>query len=673
MKQEIGLADKGHIINCHSFMRMNSFIFWWCICFGCIPNLLLAYSSNYQDQSLADSTLEKLFSQIAAIPDSSRLDTLLLYAQLYGENNFERSLKVAKWGVQQAQEAGQNEYIAKFNSEMAASFSSLAQYDSSLVYYDKVIDYAKQYGHLPMLANALKWKGLVKVNQGFFLESFALYMKSLKIYETLEDGHGIAKLNNKICDVLYFMERYDEGIMHGKRAEKILEKIDDGYLLFNTYQLIGDNYMGINEYDKALDYIDKSMVLAIKLEVSPISMASLYNARGNALKLMARYDESVAEYRLSNDIVHELNHPGGMSATLANLSDVYMRQGDYESALPYQLASYELMKKHGINMNRMELIDNLSTIYKNLNQFEKALLYREQHQNIRDSTMSLEKDEITKELSAKYETEKKEELISLQQDKLSRQRLLQILGLNFLAALTGMLLLLYRNYKLKQKTNAKLSLANNQLEIKNKENELLLKEIHHRVKNNLQTVSSLLSLQSRSISDKTALDAVQESKNRVASMAMIHQKLYQRDNLAAIEMRDYFETIGKAIINSFGEKAKNVDLDIQMNEFELDVDTAVPIGLIANELITNSLKHAFPNNEGGMVSITLSEEDNLIKLTIADNGKGVPQPSSESIKRGFGTQLVQLLTAQLDGKIDRSTTDGTSTVILFSLPDKSIA
>ena len=236
-----------------------------------------------------------------------------------------------------------------------------------------------------------------------------------------------------------------------------------------------------------------------------------------------------------------------------------------------------------------------------------------------------------------------------------------------MALLATLLFALFYNFRKNKKITA-------QLEIKNKENELLLKEIHHRVKNNLQTISSLLSLQSESISDKSAFDAIQESKNRVTSMALLHQKLYQGKNLAAIEMRDYFETIGKAIIDSFGEKAENVSLEIDMSEIELDVDTAVPIGLITNELITNSIKHAFPNKRKGQIIITLTQEKNgLLKLNITDDGQATTNESVAPKEKGFGTLLIQLLTTQLGGKLEKSTQAGTSTIIQFPQQEKSVA
>ena len=161
---------------------------------------------------------------------------------------------------------------------------------------------------------------------------------------------------------------------------------------------------------------------------------------------------------------------------------------------------------------------------------------------------------------------------------------------------------------------------------------------------------------------------------RSAAMALIHQKLYQGENLATIEMRDYFETIGKAIKDSFGEKAKNVSLEVDMSEIELDVDTAIPIGLITNELVTNSLKHAFPNKQNGHIFITLSQEKNgLLKLQIADNGQASGKESDSKKEKGFGTLLIQLLTAQLRGTLEKSTESGTSTVIQFPLQEKSAA
>lgn len=132
--------------------------------------------------------------------------------------------------------------------------------------------------------------------------------------------------------------------------------------------------------------------------------------------------------------------------------------------------------------------------------------------------------------------------------------------------------------------------------------------------------------------------------------------------------------VGKAIIDSFGEKAENISLRVEMQNVELDVDTAVPIGLITNELITNSIKHAFPNMRKGQILITLAQEKNgLLKLNIADNGQPTNNESAVIKEKGFGTLLIQLLTTQLGGKLEKSTEAGTSTIIQFPLQEKSVA
>ncbi|MEO6282053.1 MAG: histidine kinase dimerization/phosphoacceptor domain -containing protein [Dyadobacter sp.] len=202
---------------------------------------------------------------------------------------------------------------------------------------------------------------------------------------------------------------------------------------------------------------------------------------------------------------------------------------------------------------------------------------------------------------------------------------------------------------------------------KNSQNELLLKEVHHRVKNNLGVVSGLLSLQSAKISDPKVLEAIQASQNRVQSMSIIHQKLYQGEQLGAIEMRDYFNKLGESILHSF-DMANRIHIDCPMPELVLDIDTAISVGLIANELFTNSLKYAFVGRDRGTirVSLTRMDEESLL-LQVADNGIG-KKPMETAKETGFGTQLVELLTRQLDGILTYENQDGTLVKLHFNRP-----
>lgn len=203
-----------------------------------------------------------------------------------------------------------------------------------------------------------------------------------------------------------------------------------------------------------------------------------------------------------------------------------------------------------------------------------------------------------------------------------------------------------------------------ELSVKNSQNVLLLKEIHHRVKNNLEVVSGLLALQSAKMEDPTMQEVMLASQNRVHSMGILHQKLYQSEHLAFIEMKNYFENLCINILDSYNE-SERIKVNVEMKELELDVDTAVPLGLIVNELLTNSLKYAFPNGEKGNIELSLShlnEED--FQLKISDNGVGKPM-DAEVKGTGFGTQLVELLTRQIDGQLIQEISNGTNILIKF--------
>jgi len=202
------------------------------------------------------------------------------------------------------------------------------------------------------------------------------------------------------------------------------------------------------------------------------------------------------------------------------------------------------------------------------------------------------------------------------------------------------------------------------LAAKNAENELLLKEIHHRVKNNLEVVSSLLALQSAQIDDQGIKDAMQEGQNRVQSIGIVHQKLYQRNNLAAIEMKDYFLDLSESILDSFGAEDR-VTIECAMDQLDVDIDTAVPIGLIVNELQTHTLKYAFPVGQRGKVQIRLNKSlEGILHLEVSDNGVG---KSGVTQGTGFGTQLVSLLTRQLSGSIREEVKNGTMIYFDFNL------
>ena len=199
------------------------------------------------------------------------------------------------------------------------------------------------------------------------------------------------------------------------------------------------------------------------------------------------------------------------------------------------------------------------------------------------------------------------------------------------------------------------------------EKETLIKEVHHRVKNNLQTVSSLLSLQSRNVKDDQMKNILKSTQNRVISMAMVHEMLYMRKDIAHIEYKSYVQELGEYLIKSIKGIESKVDLKIDIPNIKLGIDTAIPLGLLINEALTNSLKYGMTNDEGGEIHIALKKELNKeYILSIGDNGTGFPETINYKNTKSLGLKLIHNLTRQLKGTIKRDNSKkGTNYIIRF--------
>jgi len=192
------------------------------------------------------------------------------------------------------------------------------------------------------------------------------------------------------------------------------------------------------------------------------------------------------------------------------------------------------------------------------------------------------------------------------------------------------------------------------------EKEVLLREIHHRVKNNLQAIASLLKLQERQTEDPVAAAALAQSQDRVQSMALIHEHLYMSTSLAQVELGRYLEQLSASVMNTYGELAQRIHLERTLSAVQVDLDTAVPLGLITNELLTNALKHAFVGNRQGKVQLKLSSTvDGSLQLSLSDNGIGLPADLDPATARTLGLRLVRSLTRQLDGRLEVFRSNGT--------------
>jgi two-component sensor histidine kinase len=361
------------------------------------------------------------------------------------------------------------------------------------------------------------------------------------------------------------------------------------------------------------------------------------------------------------------------------LSRMYVAAGQYAKAEPYlrQLAAAPPGQISAASLQSVHLLS--FKVDSAQGHYLAAIGHLRQREALKDSLFSKAKTQQLEELQVQFETKEKEQNILLLTEKgLRQQNALRQAQTARNATIGGAVLLLlllglgYNRYRLKQRSNQLLEAQ--QLEINHKNDSLqrlvgekqglleekeellvekdwMLKEIHHRVKNNLQTISSLLATQAAYLLEPTALDALRESQNRVQAIALVHQKLYQSDSVARVNMQDYIQEITELLLESFAvSEAVRSRLDVAL--VDLDVALAIPLGLIINEAVTNALKHAFPPPRTGTLTIELRPvEAQRYELRIADDGVGLPPGFDPARAKSLGLTMITGLSRQLGGEL----------------------
>jgi len=233
----------------------------------------------------------------------------------------------------------------------------------------------------------------------------------------------------------------------------------------------------------------------------------------------------------------------------------------------------------------------------------------------------------------------------LQKEKLAQEKSLRLTLIMGLTTALVLGLIIFSQYLRQRKKSLIIARQSEEMQT-------LMKEIHHRVKNNLQVISSLLDLQSISIKDQQAAEAVKEGKNRVQSMALIHQDLYNERNIKGISVKHYIDSLTQGLFHSYNIKRGRIELHTNIDDMMLDVDTVIPIGLILNELISNSLKYAFKNRETGHLWVSLKKEEKSLLLQVKDDGPGFPPDFNWNNSQTFGVKLIRAFTQKLKAKME---------------------
>jgi two-component sensor histidine kinase len=311
--------------------------------------------------------------------------------------------------------------------------------------------------------------------------------------------------------------------------------------------------------------------------------------------------------------------------------------------------------------------------------YTAAIAHYQHFKALTDSIFNHVKSEQIASLQIQHDTKKKEQNIALllQQSQAQQARIRQremqrnaiIAGAIVLLFLSGVI---YNQYLVKQRSNEQLQAQQKEISLKNhslqqllEEKEWLLKEVHHRVKNNLHTIISLLESQSAYLQND-ALQAIKDSQHRVFAMSLIHQKLYQATNVASIDMSIYLQELIHYLRESFNTRQR-VRFQVQIERIELDAARAIPMGLILNEAVTNALKHAFPNDRAGLILLSLTRQaESQFLLSVADNGIGLPAGFDSVRTNSLGMKLMKGLSREINAQLSIESKEGTLIQVAFT-------
>ena len=494
-------------------------------------------------------------------------------------------------------------------------------------------------------------------NREKYASSIEIGLKSLELYEQLDGKYNYSRVAQLVYISTCFKRigQIDIAREYMDRANKICESKDivrkDAFAIFRADLLIAEGHrdLATSNYLKAIEFLK---------DFSTMGAVEAYVKLGT--NYLALKDFASAK-KVENELINYLKKNSKVKDQIYQQYFLYARIAEYQNdqdGVEENLISALNSNLSLLPSYRMELYDKLSDIYKAKGDFEKAYAFTKQYSSLNNSLRSNIRLQSALTMESEYNRAEQNNKIALLDTenqlnavRLSNQRKFLIFTSAAFLAFLGISFLLFSLFRKLKSQNL---IINKSLE----EKETLLKEIHHRVKNNLQLVSSLLTLQSRDIIDVKAIEAINEGKSRVRSMALIHQDLYSRDNLTGIGMKRYIENLSQELFSTYQLENQNIELELNIDDIYLDVDTIIPIGLIINELITNALKYAFHDHDSGMLAISFTEKNGCLMLDVQDNGKGI---NSEGFKKesSFGNKLITTLTEQLDGTIKVDGHEGT--------------
>jgi two-component sensor histidine kinase/Tfp pilus assembly protein PilF len=550
-------------------------------------------------------------------------------------------------------------------------------------FYDQKGEIEKSFGHYTKalaIANTINdphsislvngGMGTFYLNQGNYPKALEHYYTALKMDEKRGYKEGISVRLSNIGTVYDSQGNYDKALEYYLRAIKILEELKDKKHISVQLGNIGIVYYEKKDLAKAKQYYERAISIDREqgskngISRNLNNIGTIYKDENNNEKALACFTEGLQLARDQGNQDLEATH-------LGNMGSIYRVMGKMKPAEEMLLKAIAIDKEIGSLEAISEFEHELSLIYEQQGKYDKAYEHYRKHISARDTVFNIQNAERNVRQELNYDFEKKQaiektkhaEEMLVMEEKNKTQKQFRI----FLFVIIGLILFIL--FMLKRAYDNKKKLADF-LAAESDHKEMLLQEVHHRVNNNFQIISSLLTLQGSGAENEKLSGLLEQSQGRIQSLSALHELLYQKDSLLDVNMREYLQKVLDYHNDLLSTKHFKVTIETDITPVVFSTKLAVPVALIVNELVTNSMKYAFADNEKGMINVTMREEtpgNGQWILTVSDNGSGV-KTTGNSTRESMGLRLVNMMAKQIKAKMSMESSPGLSYRFIFKAP-----
>ncbi|MBN2263330.1 MAG: tetratricopeptide repeat protein [Prolixibacteraceae bacterium] len=531
-----------------------------------------------------------------------------------------------------------------------------------LKYGQQALLLAQKTGYKIHEAYAYGYIGMQETRLGNNLRATEAYINAANIFRELgevhQEGYALASIGSA------FQRQGDNSnaLKYLKQGLQLFQAYGDTQQVANCYLNIGESFRKVNKPDSAIIYFNEgiSVLSSYKTGNTYQSELTLHTLIGNIGIVHVEMGEYVSAQKELHTAIHffdSVNDPYRKSVYNAELGKLHISMGNSILGEKKIEESYLIAEAAALKEQIRDFSLDLSKIFESQQKYAFALKYFKQYKMYDDSIKNVETVRQMEQQQSRFELSKKEEQISILNKINKLQRNLAFVLLLAIVIFVVMVSVLFKAYRNIKASHLIISQQKQLVEQREVEKALLLKELNHRVKNNLQMVSSLLNLHARQLKDHPAAEALMAGRYRVEALTLIHQKLYRDDVDTKIDIQNYIEDLSKNLVLNFGPE---FTLDLKLEPLILKIDKAIPLGLVMNELITNSLKYGGNDNPAPELKIRIdNEKEEEVLITVADNGKGLPPDFDLMQSKSFGLKLVNSLVKQLSGEISYRAENGT--------------